>query len=378
MFDVRARLDELRCRPTEWLVARRDRLVAQQRRLRVEELAVTRVLDERGAFGDAVAARDGVSVRAVRETIECARALESLPEVAAVAHAGGLSDAQLQSVTQLADPESDAEWARRAPNVAPADLARLARSQQKPTVEDTRKRREARSLKWWWQPDRGMLAIRGELPDLDGAQFEATMNRMIDRMHPPKGQPWDSRQHRATDALVELSERFADVESPVSRSKPLVMVAVPLHGPAQVAGIPLPDAMVEKLRANAAIEPVLVADGLPVAQGTRSTALPAKITRAVLFRDGHCRWPGCDRRTGLQVHHLRPRSWGGGDEIANLAAVCTGGGSDHHASLVTRGPWVLTGNPNQPDGLRIEPLDQHANRARRSARPPARAGPKVA
>ncbi len=223
-----------------------------------------------------------------------------------------------------------------------------------------------------------MLSIRGELADLDGALFEATMNRMIDRMHPPKGQPWDSREHRAADALVELCERFADVESPVARSKPLVVVEVPLHGPAEVAGIPLPDAMVEKLRANAAIEPVLVVDGAPVAQGVRSTALPAKITRAVLLRDGHCRWPGCDRRTGLQVHHLVPRSWGGGDEIANLAAVCTGGGTDHHARLAPHGPWVLAGNPNQPDGLRIEALDLHANRTDRSSRPPARAGPKVA
>ncbi len=334
-----------------------------------------------GTLDESTAAQDGVSLRTVRETVECARALESLPEIAAVAHAGQLSDEQLLAVTQLADPSSDAEWARRAPNVAPSDLARLARSQQKPTVEDARKRREARSLRWWWQAERGMLSIRGELADLDGAQFEATMNRMIDRMRPPKGQPWDSREHRAADALVELCERFADVESPVARSKPLLVVEVPLQGPAEIAGIPLPDAMVEKLRANAAVEAVLVVEGVPVAQGVRSTALPAKITRAVLLRDGHCRWPGCDRRTGLQVHHLVPRSWGGSDDLANLAAVCTGAGSDHHARLVPHGPWTLTGNPNQPDGLRLERLDQHTDRpgrSRRSTRPPARAGPRVA
>ena len=67
----------------------------EQRRLRVEELAVTAVLDERGALDETTAARDGVSVDAVRERVETARALESLPAVAAAAYDGGLSDEQL-------------------------------------------------------------------------------------------------------------------------------------------------------------------------------------------------------------------------------------------------------------------------------------------
>ncbi len=368
MFDVGESLNELRCRHTEWLLAARDEQIKIQRRARVRELELTRVLDERGALDDSVAARDGVSLRTLREGIECARALESLPQVAAAAHAGTLSNEQLHAVARLADERTDAEWARRAPNIAPADLARLARSAQKPSVEDSRRRREARHLRMWWQRDRGMLAIRGELPDLDGALFEATLNRMIDRMRPANGEPWDSRDHRGADALVDLCERFGDVESPVARSRPLLVVEVPLHGPAEIVGIPLPDAMVESLRAQAAVEPVLVDDGVPLRQGTRSTTVSPKIARAVLLRDGHCRWPGCDRRTGLQVHHLVPRSWGGGDDLANLAAVCAGGGTDHHGRLVPHGAWTLAGNPNQPDGLVLsrhgQPTDRRVTAAR--------------
>jgi hypothetical protein len=189
MFDMGERLGELRCRPTSWLVARRDELVREQRRLRVEELAVTRVLDERGALDESLAGRDGVSCRAVRETVETARALESLPHVAAAAHAGELSSEQLGAVAQLAEEESDREWARRAPNVSPGDLARLVRTQHKPTIEDSRKRRDARYLRMWWRKDTGMLGFAGELPDLDGARLEKTINKMIDRMQPPKGHP---------------------------------------------------------------------------------------------------------------------------------------------------------------------------------------------
>src|SRR5207245_7067846 len=102
-FDYRGRLDELRCRTTEWLVERREVLVREQRRLRVEELAVVAVLGERGVLDDSVTAQDGVSTSSVRDTVETARALESLPEVAAVAHAGGLSAERLAPLARLAD-----------------------------------------------------------------------------------------------------------------------------------------------------------------------------------------------------------------------------------------------------------------------------------
>ena len=364
MFDVSEHLDQLRRRDTRWLIARRTELVREQRRLRVEELSVTRVLDERGALDASLAASDGVSERTVRETVETARALESLPEVAAAAHAGVLSGEQLGSVAQLADEASDAEWAQRAPNVAPVDLARMVRTQRRPTMDEARARRAARGLRMWWQPDRGMLSIRGELADLDGSRFENTINRMIDRMRPARGAAWDSREHRGADALVELCERFEDAESPAMRARPLLVVHVPRDGPAEVAGIPLPDAMVEALRANAAIEPVLVDDhGAPVSVGARGHALSPKIVRAVLLRDGHCRVGTCDRRDGLQVHHLVPRSMGGTDDIANLAAACSGGATDHHQMLIPNGPWILLGNPNQPDGLRLVHRDDYDARA---------------
>ncbi len=68
----------------------------------------------------------------------------------------------------------------------------------------------------------------------------------------------------------------------------------------------------------------------------------------VRLRDGRCRWPGCDRRTGLQIHHLWPRSWGGTDHVANLAAVCVGGGTDHHAQLARMATSSCSAIPTNP------------------------------
>src|SRR5262249_13193869 len=112
-FDYSELVNELRCHTTDWLWSRRVELVREQRRRHVEELAVTTVLDERGGIDDTIAGADGVSVRSMRETVETARALQSLPRVAAAAHEGTISPEQLNPLAQLADAESDAEWAQR-------------------------------------------------------------------------------------------------------------------------------------------------------------------------------------------------------------------------------------------------------------------------
>ena len=236
---------------------------------------------------------------------------------------------------------------------------------------------------WWSDPNTktGMLNLRGQLADLDGALFENTINHLIEQMRPPKGQAWDTRDHRAADALLQLCRRAqepcdCDDATPKRAPKPLLQVEVPVSGPATIAGIPLPDAVVEQLRANAIIEPVLVDDhGAPLVVGRRFSGLSEKIARAVLLRDGHCRCGTCDLRHGLHIHHLVPRSWGGSDDISNLAAVCTVAG--HHQMLVPNGPWALVGNPNQPDGLRLVLYeDLTADEAcHYGLPPPARAGP---
>jgi hypothetical protein len=378
MFDIADHLDELRCWPTDRLVSRRDDLIGVQRQARVEELAIVRILDERGRI-DPTLDDHGESARTVRDTVETARRLESLPEIAAAAYEGVLSTEQLSSVTKLADEFSDAEWARRAPNVAPVELARLARNAVKPSTEDSRARYEARSLRMWWTPDKGMLHLNGQLPDVMGSTFEATIQHLTEQAKPGKGQAWDSFEHRAADALVGLCERRdprEGTETPTLAPRPVVQVHVPEHGPAEIAGIPIADSLLEQLRANASIEPVLVdADGIPLAIGRRTTAISPKIVRAVLLRDGSCRYRNCERRAGLEVHHLTPRSWGGTDDLANLAAVC----STHHRLLVPHGGRVLIGNPNQPDGLRTVDLhDLTPEQREQLGLPPPRAGPHAA
>ena len=210
MFDLVERLDDLRCRETGWLLARRGELVREQRRLRVEELVVARVLDERGALDASVVAGDGVSARVACETVETARALESLPRVAAAAHDGDLSGEQLGQIVQLADPTTDADWAARAPHVDPAELARRARCQSAPSLEESRAAHQARFVKLWWSSDRAMLHLRGALPAVEGARVEAALQHATEQRRPPAGAPWEPWHHRAADAAGHHDRRRRD------------------------------------------------------------------------------------------------------------------------------------------------------------------------
>jgi len=383
-FDFGALCDELRCHSTEWIAAAREEAVREQRRWRMRELAATRVLDERGRIDDTLAGVDGVSIRDVRATVATARALEDLPSIAQVAAEGRLSDAQLAQVVKVADASDEHEWAERAPRWSPADLAQKARELRTPTIEDAAARRAARELRTWWDSDQGMLRLRGALPDVDGATFELVIKHLIEGMRPAPGRPWEPYERRGADALMMLVDAYRERRADETTTVPgaHLVVQVPVSGPATVAGIPLPDEMVEKLRASARIEPHLVDDeGNPIVIGTTASVVSSKTKRAVLLRDGKCRIDGCDVRGPLDVHHLIPRSWGGTDTIDNLAAVCKGGGG-HHGLLVPHGPYILLGNPNRPDGLTLLPvtdLPALAHLAAQGARADlARAGPDAA
>ena len=174
-FDYSGLLDELRGHTTGWLEARREWVVREQRRLHVEELAVLRVLDERGRVDDSLAAKDGTSTRDVRRKRTTARNLERQPNIANAAAQGEFSDEQLDRVSDLAgddDPASDEHWAKEGPGWSPEDLAAEVRRQRRPTMAEAAARRAARMHRFWMNRDAGMLDGRYSLAVIDGALVE--------------------------------------------------------------------------------------------------------------------------------------------------------------------------------------------------------------
>lgn len=73
----------------------------------------------------------------------------------------------------------------------------------------------------------------------------------------------------------------------------------------------------------------------------KSKRIHPDLQRAVRERDGgRCRW--CGKPTTLQSHHVRYRSEGGPDDVANLLTLCDACHRLAHSSKVTYQPLLLT------------------------------------
>ena len=349
-------IDEARTWPDERLLASRDEAGVQERRWRQRRILLDRVLDERGATGgrDAsewVQSRDKVSSATARGEVEVARALEHLPAIRSAAEDGRLSMEQLVPLVELATPETDAEWAQRAPHTAPTELNRIVRKQRVVTPEEMAARREARALRWWRTTDGQGLRITGTVFDVDAAFVEAVFEHEIESLRPAKGEAWDTRAHRGADGLVAICRRAKDGVAPKRAWRPTVVVHVGSDAQPTVNGMPLDvDTVEDLIAAGARVHEVHDDDPLAPKTGDR---IPAALREYLVGRDTTCRVPGCGRVFGLDAHHIVPRSWGGRTDKHNVVLVCT----THHHRLVPHGRWVLDGDPEAPDRLVLRELD---------------------
>jgi Domain of unknown function (DUF222) len=100
---------------------------------------------------------------------------------------------------------------------------------------------------------------------------------------------------------------------------------------------------------------------LPLDIGKPTEVVPPHLRRAVIARDKHCAFPGCDQRpAACHVHHLTPRSEGGLTSLDNCCLLC----SFHHLIAVHTWGWQLHLHPDgttsatSPGGQRT--LHSHA------------------
>ena len=367
MSNFRDLCDELRCWETDRLRNQREMELREARRHDARALAMLRVLDERDALAKDQAALDGITETNAKRQRDIARKLEELSHLGGAALNGDLSSEQLAPAAELADEDSDEQITETAKHTSPLDLQKMARAERaKPSRFDSQARRNRRSLRKWQSAD-GFLCGRFELPmEHGGAIVEGFFDLVAERMKPATGEAWEPLERRQADVLIALCQLEAGTDDGATEAtvgaRVDIHVDITLDGEATMCGVPLPDEWVDAARANARVHlRVLDEHGTVIAEDRARTFVSQKRRRAVVRRDGRCRWPGCNRRLRLQVHHLHPSSWGGNDDTSNLAAVC----AYHHGLLVPHGDYVLDGNPNRPDGLTLRLVTAEERRQRR-------------
>jgi hypothetical protein len=190
---------------------------------------------------------------------------------------------------------------------------------------------------------RGTVTMRGPV-DLV-AEFMVAIGAAVDT---EPGNDGEGIGCRRFDAALAIARTYIE---PVDDRAPTTIV-VRAEGSATgdpddavrvtVQRMPISRAAYERLRCDAAIAVERFLDDGSIERTRTTDAIPRRVRRAVRNRDlGCCRWPGCDARASVHLHHIVWRSRSGPNTIENLVSLC----HYHHRSIHHRG-WSVVGDAN--------------------------------
>ena len=172
--------------------------------------------------------------------------------------------------------------------------------------------------------------------------------------------PDDTRtaSQRRADALLDLCRLAANHTPVAGGEKPHVMVTVDLatlrqqlttdpaaaltSGATLGSGWTIGAATARRLACDAAIIPLLLGGpSEPLDIGRLARSCPPALRRALVFRDGGCRYPGCDRPPEwTDAHHIQHWIDYGPTSLTNCVLLCR-----HHHVLVHEHGQTITLDP---------------------------------
>jgi hypothetical protein len=363
MLESASVLAGLRGRATSEVESVFARAQAMENRARHLKLLALNVLDERKAHEGSGAvdteawlmANAKCSRATANAQARAARTLGELPHVADAAAEGRMSWDQLDSVVQLAEPETDEMWATEGSAWNPKHLARMVRRRKLVTRQEALKRHRERELRIWADAETGMIKISGALPDAEGAVVVRALELEAEKLGQRPDGSWEPLDARRADALVELaSQRLADDADPPRTFIFINAPAAALLENSSVSGSELIDTdldlsidTVRRLACDATTQVIFdMNEGCPVAVGPESRTVPRWMRRQLMRRDRSCRFPGCDRTRFLHAHHIVHWADGGPTEPWNLILLCP----YHHRYLHEHG-WSVRGDPSLPHAV---------------------------
>lgn len=204
----------------------------------------------------------------------------------------------------------------------------------------------------WYTADDGSVVLTARLPAEEGAAVLAALEAARDDLHRKAGSVTEPVDR--ADMLVHLARGYltATPEDRSGEDRTLVVVHVDArhldHSEAEdsaadsaaeacgdaggdvgvglcridgVGGIE-PDTA-RRLACDAMLVGIIQgAGGVTLAHGRRRRLVSAAQRRALQVRDGGCRFPGCERVTHLEAHHVTPWSHSGPTNLPNLILLC--------------------------------------------------------
>ena len=352
----------------------------------------------------------GIGMTAARTKVRVARALEHLPEISAGFARGEFSYSKVRAIARVATPANESVLAHVARYGTASHVEKLVRKYRWTQRRDAERNAQSQHLNrcvHYFYDEHDTFVLNARLPPEIGAivakalQAAGHVLRESDEcklhgrdlpehgLRDERGElarhgsaatlPWSQlstvRAADRADALRLIAEGFLaarseEIESTSSGDRFQVVVHVDqavLAEPVAAlsesephrceldAGPALALATVRRLCCDGTAVGILQGrDGEPLNIGRKSRAIPPAIRRAMLARDGGCRFPGCDRTRFCDGHHVKHWATGGETKLGNLVTLC----SFHH-TLVHEGGFGVTVTDDgvfvftRPDGRRI-------------------------
>ncbi|MGH8936826.1 MAG: DUF222 domain-containing protein, partial [Acidimicrobiia bacterium] len=297
----------------------------------------------------------GMGSATAREKLQVARGLEAMPQTKAAFSAGEISYSQARMLAQAAEAHPEAfstkedELLEAARDLPVGDLGRtLDTWRQSLDAGAALAEAEARYQRRRLRTSRtvlGMVRVEGEL-DPEGGEALLTALRAVTEV--PGLREERTAEQRRADALVDLARHYLDHGQAHGNGgeRPHVVVTVDLaslEGRAgrrcdlDQAGVIHPEAA-RRLACDAGVSRVITTGASePLDVGRRTRTVPASLRRALVVRDGGCRFPGCDRpHWWCDAHHVIHWLDEGPTSLANLVLLCR-----RHHRLVHEGGFHL-------------------------------------
>ncbi len=322
-------------------------LLEAERLRRLAEIDRRRLFERDGHLSAAswLAVRHRMAWGTARYQVRVGRALEEMPQTRVALEAGDVSMAAVRllatahGVDREAFARSEGHLVDAARRQSIQDLNKVvafwrerAEHERSPDREESLRSRRAFHASVSFL---GMVRVDGELdPEtgdtlltaLGAVQGAETRSRRFDDDRTPA--------QRRADALGEICRQWLDTSDRpvVGGERPHLTVTVTAEALAQgSAGAgeldqagPVPREVARRVACDASVMRVVMAGrSEPLDVGRRTALISPALRRAVIVRDAHCRFPGCDRpHTWCDAHHVVHWADGGPTALENLMLLC--------------------------------------------------------
>lgn len=294
----------------------------------------------------------GLGMNAARERLRIAHALGKVSKIRAAFAEGRVSFSKVRAMTRIATPDNEDLLLNIAHCGTAYDVERFVseyrrveKLQQPGAAQAIYDRRELD----YYRDEDGCLMIKARLPADKGELVLRALEHAMDSTSEDMDSAGESPTTREpiaarrADALCGVAESYLNHPENKGSTADRYQVVMHVHADAAPAAS-MPAAQIEngphvsaetseRVTCDCSTT-ALVEDkhGQPLNIGRRSRTIPPPMRRALIARDGGCRFPGCTSHRYCDGHHIQHWQHGGETSLDNLVLLCR-----HHHQLVHEG-----------------------------------------